>query len=130
MADEKKYFVLCIDNCKFEGMTKEQIYAAIADATGNVPTGIDDAFITKIVEQNKKTAMRLWIGKEAEYNEIVANGAVDPETIYCIKSGDGAVLKAPQRGIDYWTIEDKAAINEYIDEQIAMQLGVIENGTY
>lgn len=32
----------------------------------------------------------------------------------------------PQRGVDYWTQEDIAQINAYIDQQ----LGVIENGAY
>ena len=69
MAD-RVYYVLCADNCKFEGMTKEQIYAAIAEATGNVPTGIDEAFITRIVEQNANVALGIWYGTEAEYNAL------------------------------------------------------------
>ena len=69
MAD-RVYYVLCADNCKFEGMTKEQIYAAIAEATGNVPTGIDEAFITRIVEQNANIALGIWYGTEAEYNAL------------------------------------------------------------
>ncbi len=32
----------------------------------------------------------------------------------------------PQKGVDYWTEEDKAEIENYIDQQ----LGVIENGSY
>lgn len=42
------YFVISSDDCKYESMTKEQIYAAIASATGNTPTGVDDGFISKI----------------------------------------------------------------------------------
>jgi hypothetical protein len=113
MADERKYYVLCRDNCKFEGMTKEQIIAAIAEATGNTPTNIDDAFITKLLDQNKNAAMRLWVGTEAEYNAVVASGGIDINTIYCIKRGDVFVFKNQIRGIDYWTEEDK---REIIDE--------------
>lgn len=51
---ERRYYVICEYNCKFESMTKEQIIAAIEEATGNVPTHIDDAFITKLKEINKK----------------------------------------------------------------------------
>lgn len=39
---------------------------------------------------------------------------------------DGEDGYTPQRGVDYWTDSDIAAIHSYIDEQ----LGVIENGTY
>lgn len=70
MADERKYFVLCADNCKFESMTKEQIIAAIAEATGKTPTDIDSAFISKIKEINKGATVQLWLGTTAEYNAI------------------------------------------------------------
>lgn len=39
---------------------------------------------------------------------------------------DGQDGYTPQRGVDYWTDSDVAAIHSYIDTQ----LGVIENGTY
>lgn len=39
---------------------------------------------------------------------------------------DGTDGYTPQRGVDYWTAADVAAIHSYIDTQ----LGVIENGTY
>jgi hypothetical protein len=96
MADERKYFVLCRDNCKFESLTKEQIFAAIAEATGNTPTGVDDAFITKLVEQNKNAAMRFWVGTQTEYNAIEARGEIASGTIYCINDGgDAMVFKDP-----------------------------------
>lgn len=66
----RNYWVLCDDNCKFPAMTKEQIIAAIAEATGETPVHIDDAFITKIKEQNRQGALRFWIGSRAEYNAI------------------------------------------------------------
>lgn len=67
---ERNYWVLCDDNCRFPAMTKEQIIAAIAEATGETPVHIDDAFITKIKEQNRQDALRFWIGSRAEYNAI------------------------------------------------------------
>ena len=91
MAD-RKYYVLSESNCKFESMTKEQIIAAIAEATGNTPTDVDAAFITKVKEQNKNADMRIWVGSEAEYNAIVANGTKDANTIYCISTNGDAVL--------------------------------------
>lgn len=70
MADNRTYYVICADNCKFEGMSKEQIIAAIAEATGSTPTRIDDAFITKVKEQNAGAALKFWVGTQAEYNAI------------------------------------------------------------
>lgn len=88
---ERKYYVLCESNCKFESMTKEQIFAAIAEATGNTPTGIDTAFITQIKESNKNKGTHIWTGTRAEYNAIVASGTQDPNTVYIV-STDGGIL--------------------------------------
>lgn len=70
MPSERQYFVLCEDNCRFEAMTKEQIIAAIAEATGHTPQDVDAAFITKIKEKNHNTALSFWVGTQAEYNAI------------------------------------------------------------
>lgn len=69
---ERTYYVMCEDNCRFESMTKEQIIAAIAEATGNTPTHVDDAFITKLKEMNSNQNFSVWIGTTAEYNAIPA----------------------------------------------------------
>lgn len=71
MADERTYFVICADNCKFEGMTKEQILTAIEQAvsTGTI-TDVDTGFITKIKEQNGGKGLTFWVGTNAEYNAI------------------------------------------------------------
>lgn len=80
MAD-RTYFVICEDKCLFEAMTKEQIYDAIAEATGSTPTGVDSAFITKIKEQNANRELKFWVGTQAQYNAI-AEPAID--TFYLI----------------------------------------------
>lgn len=71
MADERKYYVLCADNCKFESMTKEQILAAISQAvsTGEIKD-VDTGFVTKIKEQNSGAALSFWVGTSAEYNAL------------------------------------------------------------
>lgn len=68
---ERKYFVLCENNCKFESMTKEQILSAIKQAveTGEIKD-VDAGFVTKLKEQNKGANLTFWIGTTAEYNEI------------------------------------------------------------
>ena len=68
MADV--YNVIRGDGVFFEGMTKEQIISAIAEATGKTVDDIDSAFITKLKEINKGNALRLWMGTNAEYNKI------------------------------------------------------------
>lgn len=75
---ELKHFVIGENDCFIEGMTKEEIYAAIAETTGNTPTGVDSAFITKLVNQNGGT-LKLWRGTTAEYNALETK---DADTIY------------------------------------------------
>lgn len=71
MADERKYYVLCADNCRFEAMTKEQTLAAIAQAveTGEIKD-VDAGFVTKIKEKNGGKQVTIWVGTQAEYNAI------------------------------------------------------------
>lgn len=79
----RTYYVICDDNCKFEGMTKEEIYDAIAEATGSTPTPVDEAFITKIKEQRAQQPLKFWKGSKAQFSQI-ANP--DSNTIYIIDS--------------------------------------------
>ena len=68
---ERKYYVICEDNCKFESMTKEQIYAAIMQAaeTGEI-SNVDAGFISVIKEQNGGRNLMFWLGTTAEYNAL------------------------------------------------------------
>jgi hypothetical protein len=90
MANERIYYCFCADGCKFETLTKEQIIAAIAEATGNIVTDVDGAFITMLKEQNAGAAIKLWVGTQAQYNALVASGNRDAQTIYC--KNDGGVI--------------------------------------
>lgn len=94
------YYVLCDDNCRYVGMTKEQIIAAIAEATGSTPTNIDSAFITQIKEQNKNNAMKIWVGTRAEFNAITP--AADtlyffPSETYALEGHDHGNITADGR---------------------------------
>lgn len=64
------YFVFDGKLCKTEGMSKEQIIAAIAEATGTTPSGLDDAFITKLKEMNRGNNFSFWLGTTAQYNDL------------------------------------------------------------
>lgn len=88
---ERNYYVICDDNCKFPAMTKEETIAAIAEATGETPVHIDDAFISKIKEQNRNASLKWWAGTEAEYNSITTKSN---DTLYVITDiEDNAVVK-------------------------------------
>lgn len=67
----RKYYVLCNDNCRFESMTKEQILTAIDQAvsTGEIQD-VDTGFVTAIKEMNKNAALSFWVGSQAEYNAL------------------------------------------------------------
>ena len=86
MADEITYYVLRADNCRFEGMTKEQILAAITQAveTGTIQN-VDTGFVTKIKEQNSGSAVTLWVGTRAQYNALVTK---EPNCIYIVTDDD------------------------------------------
>lgn len=83
---ERNYYVVCDDNCRFEGMTKEQIITAIEQAieTGSVGD-IDAGFITKIKETNRNAELKFWVGTQAEYNAI---SVPSQNTFYIITDSD------------------------------------------
>lgn len=91
---ERNYYVICDDNCKFEGMTKEQVYDAIAEATGSTPTPVDEAFITKVKEQNANHSIKFWKGTEAQYNALTEK---DTDTVYIIGTNEVWKLGFPNR---------------------------------
>ena len=66
-----KFYVVCDDDCRYEGMTKEQILTAIEQALemGYV-SDPDGAVFSKIKEIRANIATRLWVGTEAQYNAI------------------------------------------------------------
>ena len=71
MSNERTYYVISDDNCKFESMTKEQIITAIAQYmdSGEI-TDVDTGFITTLKEQNHNTGLTFWVGTQAEYNAL------------------------------------------------------------
>lgn len=51
-------------------MTKEQILAAIAQATGVVDIDPDAGFVAKVKETNSGQYVTFWVGTQAQYNAI------------------------------------------------------------
>lgn len=119
---EKKYYVICADDCLYEGMTKEQTIAAIAEATGNTPTRVDEAFITKIQELNKNKNLSFWYGTEAEFNAL----GVTAEKMYIKVGTDNKVYICPDTGELYIpddavgtrNIESKAVTREKLADDV------------
>lgn len=81
---DRNYYVLCDDNCRFPGMTQEQVLAAIAAATGKTVPDVDDAFITKVKEMNARGSLSFWVGTTAQYNVIVAENKVEKDCFYIL----------------------------------------------
>ena len=63
-------YVVCDQNCKFESMTKEQIYAAIMQAveTGEI-RDVDAGFVSKVKTINGKY-IKFFIGSSDEYEAL------------------------------------------------------------
>ena len=63
-------YVICDQNCKFEGMTKEQIYAAIVQAVNEgTISNIDTGFITTLKTING-VPIRFFVGERTEYDAL------------------------------------------------------------
>lgn len=72
MAGTPTVYVICDQNCKFEGMTKEQILTAIMQAVeGGEIKDVDAGFITTIKTING-TPLKFFVGEQAEYNALTA----------------------------------------------------------
>lgn len=66
-------YVICNNNCKYEGMTKEQILTAIAQAVseGKI-SNIDTGFITTIKTING-APLKFFVGTQAEYEALTTD---------------------------------------------------------
>lgn len=85
MADTPKVYVICDLNCKFEGMTKEQIYTAIVQAVNEGTIGdIDTGFVQTIKTINGK-ALKFFVGEQHEY-ELLSEK--DREGLFAIITND------------------------------------------
>ena len=90
------YYVVCDDDCRYEGMTKEQILTAIeqAVAQGHV-SDPDNAVFSKIKEIRANEAVQIWKGTEAQFN------ALDP-----VPSVGKAVVRVGTDGVLYLCTDD------------------------
>ena len=76
------YYVFDNVNNKYEGMTKEQILAAIVQAvTTHEISDVDTGFVTTLKEGNNGNALKMWVGTTAEYNAIQEK---EPNCLYIL----------------------------------------------
>jgi hypothetical protein len=84
MAD-RKYYVLCDSNCKFESMTKEQILTAITQAVQTGKVGdCDTGFITSVKTING-FPLRFFVGTQSEYESL---GESQKRNLFAIITND------------------------------------------
>ena len=78
-------YVICDQNCKYEGMTKEQILTAIAQAleTGEI-SDVDTGFVTTI-KTISGTPLRFFVGTQSEYDALSED---DKKNLFAIISND------------------------------------------
>lgn len=82
MPNERKYYVISNDNCRFESMTKEQILAAITQAVeSHSISDVDTGFVQTLKEQNHGTGLKFWFGTTAEYNALQT---IEPDVFYIL----------------------------------------------
>lgn len=85
MATTPKVYVICDQNCKFEGMTKEQIYAAIVQAVNEGTIGdIDAGFITTVKTING-LPLKFFVGPQATYDALSEE---EKENVFAIITND------------------------------------------
>lgn len=123
MADERNYYVICENNCKFPAMTKEQTLTAIKQAveTGEIQN-VDAGFVTKLQEQNTRSGLSFWLGTQAEYNAI-AEPVKDCFYIITDDNADDALFETIER-----LREDVSAAVAAVDEKLSATNAVLYNG--
>lgn len=82
-----KVYVICDQNCKFEGLTKEQILTAIYNAVNNGTVGNIDAGFISTIKTINGLPLRFFVGEAAEYNALTD---AEKENLYAIITNDAA----------------------------------------
>ena len=114
MADTPKVYVLCDANCKWEGMTKEQILTAITQAVNEgTISNIDTGFVQTIKTINGH-GLKFFVGEQSEYDALSAD---DKQDLFAIITNDitrEGLLNAfndLKNGIESGAITARRAVN-------------------
>lgn len=127
MATTPRVYVICDQNCKFEGMTKEQIYAAIVQAVNEGTIGdIDAGFITTVKTING-LPLKFFVGPQATYDALSDE---EKENVFAIITNDTtragllAAIESLQNSIK--GLEDGSFVAKKADEaRLASYAGVL-----
>lgn len=116
MAETPKVFVICDKNCKFEGMTKEQILTAIMQAASSgIITDVDAGFITTIKTING-LPLRFFVGEQSEYLALTAE---QKKGLFAIITNDTA-----KAGFEEAIREISTELTELIEKLLSGELTV------
>lgn len=85
MANTPKVYVICDANCKFEGMTKEQIYAAILQAVNEGTIGDIDSGFVQTIKTINGIGLKFFLGTQAEYEALTDE---EKENLFAIITND------------------------------------------
>lgn len=115
MAATPTVYVICDQNCKFEGMTKEQILTAIAQAVETGTIGdLDTGFITTIKTING-TPLKFFVGEQAEYDALTAE---EKEGLFAIITNDatkdGLLEAIEELQTNYKTLSEGLADGSFV----------------
>lgn len=78
-------YVFCDQNCKYEGMTKEQILAAIVQAVNEGTIGDVDTGFIQTVKTINGLPLRFFVGTQAAYDELTDE---DKQDLFAIITND------------------------------------------
>lgn len=116
MANTPTVYVFCNNNCKYEGLTKEQILTAITQAINEGTIGdIDTGFVTTIKTING-SPLKFFVGTQDEYEALTDE---QREGLYAIITNDPTAenlanaLVALERELDSYKEAIDRDINQY-----------------
>lgn len=85
MSTTPKVYVICDQNCKFEGMTKEQILTAIIQAVNEGTIRDIDAGFVQTIKTINGVALKFFVGEQSEYNKLSDD---DKKDLFAIITND------------------------------------------
>lgn len=77
MANTPKVYVICDQNCKYEGLTREQILTAITQAVNEGTVSDIDVGFVQTIKTINNVPLKFFVGTQAEYAELTDEDKVD-----------------------------------------------------
>ncbi len=116
-----KVYVICDQKCLYEGMTKEQILAAIAQAVENGTIGDCDTGFIQTVKTINGLPLRFFVGEQHEYNELTDE---QKENLYAIITNDvtqdGITAAITELQSNYTSLRDGLQYGDFVPNKANM----------